>query len=637
MADRKAENGAIQFAQESSADVGTVSRLAGAGQIEADIRRLVAEGFYTTKVAAYTVRGRLINAALDVISIFSPSSLFASGEQGAWYDPSDMSTLFQDTAGTTPVTAIEQPVSLMLDKSKGSGAIGSNTVVNGTFDTDTDWTKGTGWSIGLGVATKIAGTAAKLSQAVTLTAGRYYIVTYTITRTAGTLTMQFTGGTTVNGTGRGAAGTYTDILTAVSGNTTLEFSTTSTFAGTVDNVTLREMPAGNHAYTPAAASTARPTLSARYNLVLNSGLAGAATGTPGTAPTSWAFAVSGGTTDSVSVSDGAGGFRITYSAIANRQMIGQTVSIRANEVINISFTVFANTGIVVNQIATLATIPAGATTAYYDGNGVLISNPNTYTPSTNETITLRLTNSTSAGTFTIRLGVGVSANTTGTVTFGKVQARSVNDGVGLPVYQRVTTATDYDTVNFPPYLRFDGSNDYMLTNSIDFTATDKMTVFAGVRKLSDAASGIPVEFSTNGTSAAGGFMIRTSDANYAANIANYTISAKGTSNQSWRAYFPYVAPISNIISAAFNLAGADGVLRQTIKINGTSPINSAGIDTAGAGGSNFGNYPLYIGMRAGTSAPFNGRLYSLITRGVQSTESEITNTEQWVNSKTKAY
>ena len=48
---------------------------------------------------------------------FSPSTLFASGEQGAWYDPSDMSTLFQDSAGTTPVTASGQPVGLMLDKS----------------------------------------------------------------------------------------------------------------------------------------------------------------------------------------------------------------------------------------------------------------------------------------------------------------------------------------------------------------------------------------------------------------------------------------------------------------------------------------------------------------------------------------
>jgi len=51
---------------------------------------------------------------------FDPLTLFAGGEQGAWYAPSDLSTLFQDSAGTTPVTADGQPVGLALDKS-GNG------------------------------------------------------------------------------------------------------------------------------------------------------------------------------------------------------------------------------------------------------------------------------------------------------------------------------------------------------------------------------------------------------------------------------------------------------------------------------------------------------------------------------------
>ena len=48
---------------------------------------------------------------------FDPASLFSSGEQGVWYDPSDFSTMFQDSAGTTPVTAVGQPVGKILDKS----------------------------------------------------------------------------------------------------------------------------------------------------------------------------------------------------------------------------------------------------------------------------------------------------------------------------------------------------------------------------------------------------------------------------------------------------------------------------------------------------------------------------------------
>lgn len=51
---------------------------------------------------------------------FSLESLFSSGEQGGCYDPSDLSTLFQDSAGATPVTATGQSVRLMRDKSGNS-------------------------------------------------------------------------------------------------------------------------------------------------------------------------------------------------------------------------------------------------------------------------------------------------------------------------------------------------------------------------------------------------------------------------------------------------------------------------------------------------------------------------------------
>ena len=49
---------------------------------------------------------------------FNPAAvLFGAGEQGGWYDPSDISTLFQDTAGTVPVTAAGQTVARINDKS----------------------------------------------------------------------------------------------------------------------------------------------------------------------------------------------------------------------------------------------------------------------------------------------------------------------------------------------------------------------------------------------------------------------------------------------------------------------------------------------------------------------------------------
>ena len=43
--------------------------------------------------------------------------LFANGEQGFFYDPNDLSTMYQDAAGTVPVTAVGQAVGLIRDKS----------------------------------------------------------------------------------------------------------------------------------------------------------------------------------------------------------------------------------------------------------------------------------------------------------------------------------------------------------------------------------------------------------------------------------------------------------------------------------------------------------------------------------------
>jgi hypothetical protein len=52
---------------------------------------------------------------------FNPLSLFSGGVAGAWYDPSDLSTLFTDSAGTTPVTTVGDSVGKILDKS-GNGS-----------------------------------------------------------------------------------------------------------------------------------------------------------------------------------------------------------------------------------------------------------------------------------------------------------------------------------------------------------------------------------------------------------------------------------------------------------------------------------------------------------------------------------
>lgn len=65
-------------------------------------------------------------------------SIFSVGGQGFAYDPNDLTTLFQDAAGTIPVTAAGQPVGLMLDKSK---PITNTSILDSTFLLANGWIK----------------------------------------------------------------------------------------------------------------------------------------------------------------------------------------------------------------------------------------------------------------------------------------------------------------------------------------------------------------------------------------------------------------------------------------------------------------------------------------------------------------
>jgi hypothetical protein len=68
---------------------------------------------------------------------FLPTDLFAAGEQGVYFDPGDITTLFQDTAGTIPVTAVGQAVALIKDKSgRGHDATQSTAGYRPTWQID---------------------------------------------------------------------------------------------------------------------------------------------------------------------------------------------------------------------------------------------------------------------------------------------------------------------------------------------------------------------------------------------------------------------------------------------------------------------------------------------------------------------
>jgi hypothetical protein len=86
-------------------------------------------------------------------------------------------------------------------------------------------------------------------------------------------------------------------------------------------------------------------------------------------------------------------------------------------------------------------------------------------------------------------------------------------------------------------------------------------------------------------------------------------------------------------SVVFDIAGAVISAEIEPRINGAVP--TLAVASAGpAGTGNFGNYPLYIGRRGGTTLPFNGHIYGLIVRGAATTDAKITQTEKWLAKKT---
>ena len=377
--------------------------------------RLGANPVLALRVGAQMVQKAYLGSQLvwSAESEFDPASLFAAGEQGVWYDPSDFSTLYQDAAGTIPVTAVEQPVGLILDKS-----------------------------------------------------GR-----------------------------------------------------------------------GNHA--SQATTTARGVLRARYNLYLNS----------------------------------------------------ETLSTQH------------------------VTVSAGQHRLRFEGAGTI-------------TLSGAATGTFSAGTHTVICTAGTLTSTvSGVVTRADLRAPGIP--ASLPPYQRIAAATDYDTVGFPVYLDIDGTDDNYVTPSINFTATDKMTIWAGLRKTDDTARML-CELSANVTATAGSFYVVTG----IDSLGNprYSTLSRGSADPSINitARFAenlYPAPDNAVITATHDIAGDLSRIRR----NGSS---SGAIDGTGDKGTgNFGNYPLYLFSRGGTSARWKGNFYGLIIRGAATDTSLIEQTEQYLNSK----
>lgn len=574
-------------------------------------------------------------SALSLAAYFSysPLSLFAAGEQGVWYDPSDFSTMFQDSAGTTPVTAVEQPVGLILDKSKLL-AVGADALNGaGSFSSAGSWAIGTGWSIGSGVATAV--NAASMNLPNTLTSGKWYKITLEVTSyTSGTLYAGTISNLKTMPTGTGIKTAY-----FLADATAFYLAGLNAFNGTVDNVVVTEI-AGNHA--SQSTTTSRPVLSSRVNLLTYSEQFDNAAWTKGSgvSVSSNTTIAPDGTTTADTVTQGASAdiqqsgiaavtTTYTYSISVKRSdtdwlriQLADNADTNGGSVwINTSTGSLGSTVNLGTGSVTATNVSSQSNTFYRVSLSVSVTSPTSLRAKIN-TATADASNTRVAGSF---------------IVWG-ADLRPTNQTVGLPAYQRVGAATsgssssagtgDYDTSGFPYYLKFDGTDDWLQTATINPGSVDKAQVFAGVRKLSDATGGVLAELSADINSNNGSLII---SAPFSNATPNYGSRSKGTTAVTVTSASSYTAPITNILSALHDISGDSAGLR----VNGTGATPG----TSDQGTGNYLTYPLYIGRRGGTTLPFNGQLYGLLIRfsSTNLDNTSINNAETWMNSKTKAY
>lgn len=544
---------------------------------------------------------------------FAPSSLFFGGIPGAWYDPTDLSTMFQDSTGTTPVTAVEQPVGLILDKSQGL-TLGPELVTNGDFSGGTTGWTGTNVTLsienGMLKAVSNAAGSAVVAQNATLPLTGRVLSRYYVQPPAGRSVAVFVR----NNAAQSAittTGVYQSVVQPAGTTEAIAFLWTATAAGEIayfDDITVRTI-AGNHASQSTAAS--RPTYRARYNLLtfseqFDNGIwarDAAGTGIPPVVTANAGVAPDGTTTaDRIQFDRGTGA--------------GSFSRIR-------QYAIPAPTGVCTWSVwmRTVSGLPE-TVNLRYEGTSVLCNVTGTWQR-------FSVSQAATFGECQIMSWTAAGGTQAPDVLVWGAQLLTAADVTATGnAYQRIAAATVYDTAPvFRPYLAFDGMDDSLSTAAIDMTSTDAATIFAGVHKASDAALAILAETSALVSANAGSLFALVPGQTGA--LGNYGWTMRGSLNPVSVQSTAILAPDTAVLTMAGDISNDFRELRVDGVQNATS--------SADMGAGNFGNYPLFIGRRNNASLPFNGRLYSLIVRGAASSVTEIADTELWVNARTGAF
>ena len=150
-----------------------------------------------------------------------------------------MSNLFQKASIITTPTAYDNGKLLSVKPVK---TFGSELIINGTFDTDSDWNKGTGWTISDGKASLNNSTGSLSKNDGVLEANKTYLVSIEITSiTLGKFSPKTnTGQNIFDSVTLNTIGVHESVFTNTSG-VNLQIRASGTTTGSIDNVSVKEV------------------------------------------------------------------------------------------------------------------------------------------------------------------------------------------------------------------------------------------------------------------------------------------------------------------------------------------------------------------------------------------------------------
>jgi len=377
---------------------------------------------------------------------------------------------------------------------------------------------------------------------------------------------------------------------------------------------------GSHAVQET--TTARPLLSARYNIL---------TDTSFTSPAEWGignWVFSGGEADPFG---GAAAAKVQMgggSAQAPARIIGPVAG-------DVVFRVWWKAGNQVNPILaarndTTATIlgsvrcDTGAVTGTVTGG--IIQQQNGF-----NLVELRTVGFPPGNTLRIYLG-GTGGAPEGTYSFWYgPDLRLVCDAGEGPTYQYVApAAASYEAAGFSPYLRFDGVDDFLDAGTLAFSAATQSAAVIGVNKLSDAVAGRPYSHGlSTGQNGAFRFLAPANPGQ-----ASVRASARGADGvlQETVGTNDKAAPIKLVLCSTYG-AGAP----VSIRYNGTESRVSSGALGALTLPSARSVIGAQVTGETTQSSFFLGRIYGLahIARALSPVEQRIV--EQFIRNKSRAY